>query len=260
MPNLLLLLAVAGQSAQAQSTDKDPSLAVEKVATDKSVYRVTIADPFIDLHTGPGSAYPRFHVIDRGTEVKVLRRKTDWFRIETGDGISGWASRDQMRETLLPTGEKFKVIELGLDDFSRRKWLLGVSGGEFESAPVFTLFGAYSFTANLAAEVHFGKSVGRNSSSTFIKANLVMQPFPELRYSPFMALGIGKIKVDPSATLIISDDETNSIAQFGLGVQRYMSRSFLFRFEVNEYIIFSSGSSDNNEEIDEWKFGFAVFF
>ena len=54
--------------------------------------------------------------------------------------------------------------------------------------------------------------------------------------------------------------DTVGRAQFGVGIQRYISRSFLFRFEANEYVIFSSGTSDNSEVVSEWKFGFAVFF
>lgn len=126
---------------------------------------------------------------------------------------------------------------------------------------MFTLFTAYSFSENLAAELHFGQSVGRRSSATFLKANAVMQPLPDLKYSPYMTLGLGRIKVSPSATLISTRDDSNEFAQFGIGVQRYISRSFLFRLEFNEYIIFSANSTRNdNEDVNEWKFGFAVFF
>ena len=241
----------------AEAADR-PELGTDGEGND--FYKVTIADPFIELHTGPGAGYPIFYVVDRGTEVSVIRRKTDWFRIETSDGKTGWASRDQMRETLLPTGEKFKLIEMGLDDFSQRKWIIGFTGGEFESTPVFTLFTGYSFTENLTGEIHFGKSIGDKSSATYYKGNLVMQPFPDWKYSPYMTLGLGEIEVDPSVILISANKDKNNFAQFGLGLQRYISRSFLFRIEANEYVIFSSGTSDNSEVAREWKFGFAVFF
>jgi hypothetical protein len=140
LPSLYLLLAATCNTVYAQTVKEDPSLAVEKVVHDPDIYRVTIADPFIELHTGPGQGYPIFYVVDRGIEVRVLRRKTNWFKIVTDDGKSGWASRDQMRQTLLPSGEKFKTLELDQDDFTERKWVLGVTGGEFESAPIFTLF------------------------------------------------------------------------------------------------------------------------
>ena len=261
LPILLLLLCLVSQVSLAQDVQQEDSFAVEAVDSDDSQYRVRIADPFIELHTGPSAGYPIFHVVDRGSEVKIIRRKTNWFRIETGDGISGWASRDQMRQTLLPSGEQFQTVDLDETDFARRKWVLGVTGGEFESAPVFTFFGGYSFTENMTGEVHFGQSAGTDSSSTFIKGNLVMQPLPDLAYSPYMTLGMGRIEVSPSTILIAARDETNTFAQFGLGIQTYISRSFLFRFEANEYVIFStSNTSDNNEVVNEWKFGFAVFF
>lgn len=259
LPSLFLLLTVLSQPLLAQSIVKDPYSA-QTPAPKGPEYRVTIADPFVELHTGPGAGYPIFYVIDRGEEVRILRKKTDWFRIESKDGKSGWVSRDQMRETLLPSGEKFRVVESDLEDFTQRKWILGFTGGEFKSAPVFTLFSGYAFTENLSAEFSLSKSIGDKSSSTFYKGNLVMQPFPDFRYSPYLTLGLGEIKVDPSAILISVDDDKNSFAQFGLGLQRYVSRSFLFRFEANEYVIFSSGTSDNSEVVNEWKLGFAVFF
>ena len=261
LPSLFLLLATCAKMAVAQTTQDDVPLEVEKVTTETEYFRVRIADPFIELHTGPGAGYPIFYVVDRGTEVEVMRRKTDWFKIRTEDGKTGWASRTQMRETLLPSGEQFTVIELDQEDFTRREWVIGMTGGEFASAPVFTMFTAYSFTENLAAELHFGQSIGRKSSSTLLKTNLVMQPLPDLKYSPYLTLGFGKIEVDPAATLISTEEDRNDFAQAGVGVQRYISRSFLLRLEFNEYVIFAADSTRNdNEEVNEWKFGFAVFF
>ena len=261
LAGLFLLLIGISQVSLAQSADQAESLAGEPSSFDKSRYRVTIADPFVEVHSGPSAGYPIFHVVDRGAEISIVRRKTNWFKIETSDGKTGWVSRDQMRQTLQPSGQPFKVVELDESDFAQRKWVMGATGGEMESAPVFTLFGGYSFTENLVAEVHIGQSVGSVSSSSFIKGNLVMQPLPDLKYSPYLTLGLGKIDVSPNSTLVAANDEVNTFAQFGIGIQRFVSRNFLFRFEVNEYVIFSSTSTaNNNEEVSEWKFGFAVFY
>jgi hypothetical protein len=261
LPLLLLLSLALLQPAQAQSAGEGQSLSVESAEQDDSGYLVTIADPFIELHTGPSAGYPIFHVVDRGQRVRIIRQKTNWFRLETSDGVSGWASREQMRQTLLPSGEQFKLVELDESDFEKRKWVLGFSGGEFESAPAFTFFGGYSFTENLAAEVHIGQSVGSDSSSRFIKGNLLLQPLADLSWSPYLTLGFGRIEITPSSILIAPRDEVNNFAQAGIGIQRFISRSFLFRFEINEYVIFSSDSTRNdNEVVDEWKLGFAVFY
>ena len=260
-PFLFLCLFVTCQSSLAQTAQDEESLAVEAVSEEQVGYRVTIADPFIELHTGPSAGYPIFHVVERGSEVNILLKKTRWFKIETSDGKTGWASREQMRQTLLPSGEQFKVIDLDEDDFEKRKWVFGVTGGEIESTPVFTLFGGYSFTENVSLEASFGQSTGSVSSSTFLKGNLVMQPLPDLKYSPYMTLGFGKVEVESSSSLISSNSDNSSFAQVGIGVQRYVSRSFLFRIEVNEYVIFSTTNTNtSNEVVDEWKVGFAVFY
>ena len=246
MPGLFVLLVLMFGFAQAE---------------DEPVAQVTIADPFVELHTGAGTGYPIFHIVDRGSQISILKQRTNWIKIRAANGEVGWVSRDQMQQTLLPSGEKLTITEADQSDFRRRQWMLGATGGEFENAPIITLFTAYSFSENLAAEISFGQSVGNVSSSTLLKANLLMQPFPEISYSPFFTMGVGNIKVTPSATLISSNRRDNSVAQVGIGIQHYINRRFIFRFEYSEYIVFSANNvKDENEEISEWKAGFAVFF
>jgi len=139
--------------------------------------------------------------------------------------------------------------------------MLGVMGGEFGNAPVISIFGGYSFTKNLSTELSLSQSVGSVSSSTLLKANLLMQPFPEWSYSPYFTLGVGGIRVKPSSTLISSNPRDSSVAQVGIGIQHYLNRRFIFRLDYSQYIVFSaSNTRDKNEEINEWKAGFAVFF
>ena len=63
----LLLLLIAGPSTR---RDDEP-------------HKILIADPFIELHTGPGRGYPVFHVVERGREVTIVKRRTDWFQVRT---------------------------------------------------------------------------------------------------------------------------------------------------------------------------------
>ena len=230
-------------------------------ADEQAIATVTIADPFVELHTGAGSGYPIFHVVDRGSQISIIKQRTSWIKIQTVNGEIGWARRDQMQKTLLPSGEILTITEAGRDDFSRRRWILGAAGGGFEDAPIISIFSAYSFSENLAAEISYGQSVGNVSSSTLLKVNLMMQPFPEVSFSPFFTLGVGSIKVTPGATLIASNPSNSSVAQVGIGIQHYLNRRFIFRFDFSEYIVFSANNvRDENEVISEWKAGFAVFF
>ncbi len=230
-------------------------------AEDDQAIMVKVADPFINLRTGPGSAYPIFYVIDRGELVTIEKRRTEWFKIRSKDGKTGWASRQEMQLTLLPGGETFQLPEADSDDFVTRLWAYGVSGGELDKAPVVTVFSAYSFTENLSGELSYSQSSASFSSSSSIKAALLMQPFPEWAASPFFTLGVGKIKVKSGATLISANRQESTMAQVGLGFHYYLSRRFVIRFDFNEYVILSANDSkDDNEEINEWKIGFSVFF
>ena len=115
--------------------------------------QVTVDDPYIEMHTGPGAGYPIFHVVDRGESIEVIKRRTDWFLIRTAAGVEGWASRAQMELTLQPSGERTEVKDATLTEFHGRRWEAGITGGDFSGATSFSAFGSYRMSANLSAEL-----------------------------------------------------------------------------------------------------------
>lgn len=223
--------------------------------------QVTIADPFIELHTGPGSAYPVFYVIERGQKVEVIRRQTDMFKLRTENGKEGWATREQMVRTLSPDGAPIQITDASFSDFAKRNWEMGVTGGQLGEAAVLSLYGGYAFNEHLSAEITASESIGNLSSSISLKGSMLAQPFPEWRFSPFFSLGTGMMETRPLPTLAAPKNTTNQFGQMGIGLRTYISRRFIFRFEVNEINIFSaSNERDSNEVFTEWKMGFGVFF
>ena len=229
-------------------------------ATDEAVV-LTITDPFIEMHTGPGSRYPIFYVVDRGQKINVLERKTQWFKIRAKNGKTGWASKQQMQKTLLPSGQALSFKEENRDAFVQRSWELGAMSGEIKGAPLLSVYAAYTFTENLSLELDLEHAVGNVSSSNLVKLQLLMQPFPDWKYSPFFSMAAGAIQVKPNATLINPADKNNPLSQIGLGVKTYLSRRFVLRAEVNQMVIFSANTDkDKNEDLTEWKIGFAIFF
>jgi hypothetical protein len=173
-------------------------------------------------------------------------------------GKIGWVDRAQMEKTLTPSGEGTEFTEISLDDFSSRRWEMGLVGGVFSNAPVITLYGGYALMARLSAELSFSQVVGEFSSSQLLNINLMAQPFNKWRYSPFFTLGAGQIRTTPKITLIQVPDSTDFVAHVGFGVKMYLTRRFILRAEFKNYVGFSS--DDDNEEFQEWKAGFAFFF
>jgi uncharacterized protein YgiM (DUF1202 family) len=220
--------------------------------------RVEVAEPFIELHTGPARGFPVFYIVERGEQVVVIKRKTDWFKVRTGKGKVGWVARAQMEKTLDIHGQTTQVAEAGLGDFSQRRWEVGLMGGDFNNTPIMTLFGSFAFNKNLLAEMSYSQVLGEFSSSEIFNVNLISQPFPQWRFSPYFSLGLGHINTEPKATLVKVQDSSDTLAHVAGGMRIYLTRRFILRIEYKDYVAFSS--DDNNEEFEEWQAGFAFFF
>lgn len=222
---------------------------------------VEVADPYLELHTGPGAAYPVFHVAERSARLVILKRRTDWFKVRVVAGRfagrEGWAAREAMTRTLVAAGVPLRIAQAGPADFSTRRWELGVLGGDFEGARVIAWYGAHAFSANLSVEVSLSQVLGDFSDSLSGGAGVVMQPFPRWRASPFFTLGTGIIDTNARKTVVEARDSTDQISHVGVGLRFYLGRRFLLRAEYRNYVIFTS--RDDNKEIDEWRGGFAFF-
>ncbi len=234
------------------------SVSMRPVLAADAPVEVVVAGPYLEMHTGPGRGYPVFHVVDRGETVTVLKRRTDWFRVRTRKGKEGWVRRDEMEQTLTPEGGQTRFAEADIGDYSRRRWEAGVLVGNFEGGDAITAYAGYAMTRNLSAELSVSQVFGDFSDALTGSVSLLAQPFPEWRISPFFLLGTGLIYTDPNVTLVDESDRTEQIGSVGVGVRMYLTRRFILRAEYRNQVIFQDG--DDNQEINEWKAGFAFFF
>src|SRR5688572_17829662 len=161
--------------------------------------KILIADPFIELHTGPGRGYPVFHVVERGREVTIVKRRTDWFQLRTEQGLEGWAPRSQMIATLEPTGEPLDLQEPARENYMSRRWQAGVMGGDFGGASEISAFGGYAFSDNLSVELAFNHILGDFSNGYSATIGLMHLFVPEWRISPYFTLGTGYIYTEPKS-------------------------------------------------------------
>jgi SH3 domain-containing protein len=219
---------------------------------------VTIADPFIELHTGPGRGYPIFFVAERGEEIELLMRRTEWFKVRVARGEEGWVHFEQLTTTLNPDGEPFDLPALGFSDYAARKWEVGALYGDFGGANVIGMYGSRTVTPNLSGEIWVSQALGRFSDNTLVTLDIVHLMYPDWRASPYFTLGGGVIKTEPKATLVATTDRTDNVALAGAGVRVYLTRRFVFRGEYKTHVVFTS--RDDNEEVQEWKAGFSFFF
>jgi uncharacterized protein YgiM (DUF1202 family) len=219
---------------------------------------VSVADPYLELHTGPGVGYPKFHVIDRGETIEIMMRRTDWFQIRGADGTEGWVDRAQMERTLQTSGSNIEFAQADQQDFTDARWEAGILTGDFGGANIISLYGGYSLNPNVSVEVWGSQILGNFSNGWMGSVNVVHETWPEWRISPFFTLGGGVVHTEPKSTIVQGEDRTDQIAHAGAGVRVYATRRFILRAEYKSYVVFTS--RDDNEEVEEWKVGFAFFF
>jgi hypothetical protein len=219
---------------------------------------VTIADPYIELHTGAGENYPIFYVVERGQTVQILKRKTVWFKVRTTVGKEGWVNRTQMEQTLTALGEKMKIIDVSRNDFFNRRWEMGALAGDFNGANSMGIYGGFAFNNNLSVEVSLSQVLDDFSDSLLININMVSQPYPMWRVSPFFTLGTGIIDTNSRQTLVQAEDTNDQINHVGVGFRVHLTRRFLLRGEYRDYVAFTS--RNDNKEFREWRAGLAAFF
>lgn len=219
---------------------------------------VTVVDPYLELHTGPGRGFPIVHVVERGATVRVLKRRTDWFQVVDTDGREGWVHRDQMSQTLVPAGVKIEIDDPAREDFGAHRREVGVLIGDFGGSNVVTAYGAYAFNEHLAGELALSHLLGNFSDGQIVSLGVTHVPRPDWRIQPFLSIGTGMIRIQPKGTLVQTPDRRDQLAYAGVGVRAYLARRFILRGEYKEYVVFTD--RDENEEAIEWKIGFAFFF
>ncbi len=234
------------------------ALAPATEAADEVLRKVAVADPYLEMHTGPGRGYPVFNVVDRGEQVEILMQRTDWYQVRTDRGIEGWVDQAQMELTLNPDGSEVGFARATLEDFTNAKWETGILAGDFGGANIVSLYGGYSLNPHVSIEVWGSQILGNFSNGWMGSVNVVHETWPDWRFSPFFTLGAGVIHTSPKSTIIQGDDRTDQVGHVGAGLRIYASRRFLFRVEYKSYVVFTS--RDENEEVEEWKAGFAFFF
>ncbi|TLM79146.1 SH3 domain-containing protein [Microbulbifer harenosus] len=268
-PGLAVLIAglVLSAYTRAAEQEEEPPVTESFTATQfgertpgglpDDVEQVVVGSEFLNLYTGPGRGYVIDHVVEYGEPLWLLKRRTDWVKVMTRSGKTGWAKIAELDQIVAPDGEPLAVSTPGIDDYREQGLRFGFTYGDFEGANSLGVSLGYRFTGNISAELRAAQTIGAYSNSQTYQVALLHQPFPQWRISPYFLLGSGINITSPNATIVATEDRQDTAMLTGIGVTTYLSRRFALRAEVaNHYLL---TSRENNQEIVEWKLGFDVF-
>ena len=218
----------------------------------------TVSAAYIEMHTGPGRNYPVFYVAERGETVEIIMQRTDWYKVRHPRGKEGWVFVDEMALTVDHNGEPLNVNLASFEHFQNRRWEAGMMIGDFGGNDALSVYGGYHFTRNLSAELEYTETFGNVSDGQAYSLNLVHQPFPEWRYSPFLSIGGGMINTSPKSNIVSTEDRSDSAANVGVGMRIYLTRRLMLRLQYKNYAVLTN--RDDDEEVEEWKIGISAFY
>jgi len=230
------------------------------LADDSDAIVVQVDAPFLDMHTGPASEYPVFHVVLKGEQIAVLKKRTSWYKIETNKGVQGWISAHSLSQTQNLAGERLTVPVGSFADYGDRDIELTLYGGFFDSVTALTAALGYKFTDNIIAEATYTQALGNSSENTIWAIRVQHHIFPEWQLSPYLTIGAGQLTTTPRSNLVQSGDESRKSDQYevGAGLRYFFSENTVIKAEYRRLTALTT--RDEQEIVEEWRVGFSVFF
>ena len=98
----------------------------DDLAASDSGVLLEVVEPYVDVHTGPGRGYPVFQVVEQGEQVRVLKRRTNWYKVVGKDFGEGWVRGDQIAHTIEPSGLPADLPSIGHGDYLKSRWRAGL--------------------------------------------------------------------------------------------------------------------------------------
>jgi uncharacterized protein YgiM (DUF1202 family) len=196
---------------------------------------LVVAEPYLEMHSGPGRGFPVVYVVGRDEVLTVLYSRTDWYKVRAPRGPEGWVRRADLSRTKLASGEPAPIPPY--PDFTTHRWEMGAGYGVYNRQNLVSAYVDYAITDSLDIEAVLQQALGT--------------------LSPTASIGTGYQYIEdkvPPAPL----QDSNQMAYASLGARGFITRRFMWRFDWRAYVVFNR--LNVNEELEEWKFGLAVFF
>ena len=217
---------------------------------------LVVSDGYIEMHSGPGRRHRSPDTRGRDESVTVLYSRTDWYRVRAPRGEEGWARRSDLARTTLPSGEPAPIPPY--PEFATHRWELGAGYGVYNRSNLVSSYLDFGITDSLDVEAVLQESFGTLDNRSIGTIGLRHTFVPESKwFSPTAGIGTGYqrvVEVAPPAPL----QKSNQMAYAGVGARGFISERFMWRFDWRAYVVFNK--LNKNEELEEWKFGLAVFF
>ena len=225
---------------------------------DAPLQKAVVVEPFLEIHSGPGSSYPVFYVAEKGETVTFVKRRVDWYEVRLPDGTEGWTYRREIEKTLLAFGYRKRWTERFYDAFIADKAALGWSAGTFAGDPAIFVRFMYTLTEHIGLEATGAFASGDLGATQLYLGGLVVTPWRAHWLAINGTIGAGTAHTEPTSLLVDSESGTFPTAYAGAGVTVPLFRNLEARVDIRHYTLFMS--TERTREFQEYSAGLSFRF
>jgi opacity protein-like surface antigen len=219
-----------------------------------------VTSPFIDVHSGPGSEFPVFHVLSQSERFVLQKERASWYKVQTKRGLQGWVKAEALADTKLPDGSLLSISSGTFSDYLDRSWEVSAMAGSLDKVTALSIGAAWVWTKNLALEATYSQALGNFADNTIWSIRMRQTFFANFKLSPYLAIGTGEIRTKPRANLVQSGDEVRKSNHYevAIGAEYYLAKRVVVRAEYRSLLALTD--RDEQERLDQWMLGLTVFF
>ncbi len=223
------------------------------LAKEKNFPRARIVEPFLEIHTGPGRDYPVFYIAEKGEEVFLMKKRTDWFKIRLFGGQEGWVHHKEVDKTIQASGYQKSWSERFYDKYIDGRLQSGFAWGVFDEDSALYVRTTYRFTEGFSIENSLGFASGDFSDTNLYLLGLVITPWQGKWFSLNGTVGGGLVETRPADILINAKSESFKTAYAGIGFSAPLVRRLFLRGDLRNYTLFISPK--RSREVREYTLG-----
>lgn len=212
----------------------------------KPLARVRVIGAYLDMRSGPGRGYPIFYAAEREEWVVIELRHTDWFKVRTARGASGWVSREQMRQTVTEDGVPFEMADPTLQAFLDRRFDFGVGYGATAKTSFTRAWAGWRFSDTMSIDLNGADVQGQSYTISIWSASLLAEPWSDKRLSPFAGVGVGHYNYVPNKNRVNRHEADGNMGVFTLGGRYYLASRVALRIDYSRYTAFISDKNYRN--------------
>jgi hypothetical protein len=221
--------------------------------------QLMVIDAYLEMHSGPGRGYPIIHTLEQDEPMTVLRRRGSWYQVANRHHKKGWIQQEKLARTIAPSGLPAALPDTQHGDYLAQQGRIGFALGQQGDAETATFVAGFRLLSFVGAELEVGQIFGTRIDGISYGANLLLEPFQNWSFTPFMSTGFGKQSWQQKEKLNVGNaNEFNSEYTFiGGGINYYIGYNFVVRGEYRQVALAGDNDSLRNST---WRIGFSSFF